>query len=141
MQSIEERHLAERFVLAPGQEVSVLRRMHDVLASGGICSITANAEGKQVIRVPFAGRHYPLATGAPLMALSTGAVLMPVFCVRSDHSRNRFRVVIDAPIEMSHDVPRSLAARLAMMEYVERHRPFLEEYGDQWGGFRFLEAM
>lgn len=139
MQAIEERYVAERIVLASGSEVPVLRRMHDVLAAGGICSITANAEGTKVQHVPFSGRRYPLATGAPSLALSSDAELIPVFCVPAG-DRYGFRVVIDEQIDLRRDVPRKAAIESAMTEYVNRHRPFVEDHPNVWGGFRIPQG-
>ncbi|MFO0981119.1 MAG: hypothetical protein U1E76_05095 [Planctomycetota bacterium] len=64
--------------------------------------------GDTAVMVPFFGREAPTSPAAALLALRTGAPVLPMFCART-HGGTRFRIFGGAPI------------------VADRSRPFREE--------------
>ncbi|MGA9033663.1 MAG: hypothetical protein WB402_14200 [Sulfuricaulis sp.] len=80
---IEERFLAERLVMSPSVQVSPLRWLIKRLRENRVVSLAANREGRKYpLTLPFLSGTIQLAEGAPTLAMSTGAALLPVFTVR-----------------------------------------------------------
>lgn len=80
---IEERFLAERLVMSPAIQVSPLRLLVKRLRQNRLVSVAANHAGRRYPHEPpFLSGTIQLAGGAPSLAVSTGAALLPVFTVR-----------------------------------------------------------
>ncbi len=119
---VENRYLAERVVIGPGEEATaatrVLRRR---LAEGRLVSITALPGTGTSVTVPFLGGHLRLSRGPARLARATGALLLPVFCWREGDGR--FAVRIDEPLPCTKapdDAARAFARSFAE---VLRHVP------------------
>lgn len=109
-----------------------LRPAYDTLKRNGILMITGDGiggirgAGENYIPLPFLGRTMLFPPGPARMARTTGAALLPLFCVQQpDYSHT---AVIEAPIarqltdDREADVRRTTAAFARVFEtYVERH--------------------
>ncbi|HET6618811.1 MAG TPA: lysophospholipid acyltransferase family protein [Dongiaceae bacterium] len=131
----EDRHIAERIVYDRNAPSTAMRRMVRVLNAGGIVSITAGAwEGSGLAAGPLLGGTLSLATGAPRLALLTGADLLPVFSIR-DRER-RFTTVIESPVPLSRNGPPAESCGNTAIEYLARHEPWLRQFPEQWRGWK-----
>jgi lauroyl/myristoyl acyltransferase len=80
---VEDRYLAERIRIGPDhQPQAAVRTLSQRLRDNRIVSITAGAGGSRVVEVPFLAGQMALASGAPALALQTGAALLPVITLR-----------------------------------------------------------
>ena len=124
----EDRYLAERVVIGARPLQAAMRTLARRLAANRVVSIAAGAQGVKTCAAPFLGGELRVATGAPNLALRTGAPLLPVFTVRE--GPGRFLTVIEPPLEARARPPgasrrrRTLSRRLvARIEHHARRWP------------------
>lgn len=113
---IEERYLAERLVMSPDHSVAVLRRLIERVRENRVISITVDVSGRQQRAAPFLGGALRIPDGAAVIALKTGAPLLPVFSVCT--AQGSFATTIEAPLEASGgngDGVKELAAKCARL--------------------------
>jgi lauroyl/myristoyl acyltransferase len=94
----EDRFLSERLVMTAGERGDALRELIDRVRAGGAVSITAGPEGKRANDVPMLAGSIRLASGAPSLALRTGASLLPVWTTR--RSDGVYVTTVAPPLEM-----------------------------------------
>lgn len=124
---IEGRYVERRLDLAPDTGLRVARAAQAHLERGGLLSVGQHgALGSRIVACPFLGAALPISTGAPSLALATGAPLLPVLTRR--RGPGDFEVVVDPPLEPRRactrreavdDLACRFAARIAS-ESVER---------------------
>jgi KDO2-lipid IV(A) lauroyltransferase len=107
-----------------------LRRMMKALARGEVVAL--HIDGDQFVgglEVDFFGRMARLPSGPAVLALRTGAAVLPAFAVRT--GRGRIGIVIDdeIPVEGYDE------ARITRM-IVEVVETYIRRYPDQWCMFR-----
>ncbi|MEM1066884.1 MAG: hypothetical protein AAGJ74_15395 [Pseudomonadota bacterium] len=139
-QRAETKYLKQRVVIEDGNEVAGLRTLRKALKAGEFVSVTAGRESRNVVWLPFREGRYPFAPGAPLLAAGTGAPLLAVFVLRDPDDFERFRVVIDGPIEAPEGLSREETVRSMMEQYLALHEAYLPLYEPVWDGrrsFRF----
>ena len=78
---VEDRYLRERILISPEARTSALRALRQRLRENGIVSLTASTFGHRIIELPFLNGVLRLANGAPSLAVSSEAPLLPVFTV------------------------------------------------------------
>jgi predicted LPLAT superfamily acyltransferase len=131
----EDRHLAERIVYERRAPSTAMRRMVRALSRGEIVSITAGAwEGSGLVEGSLLGGTLSIATGAPRLALLTGAELLPVFSIRT--REGRFTTIIEAPIAVPPSATPDEACSGAVAEYLARHEPWIGQFPEQWRGWK-----
>lgn len=134
----ENRFLKERVRVDTGKELGATRRLKDILSAGNTVSITASSEGRQIRLVHVFGGVLPLATGAPALAYSTGAALIPVFCVQLAANKPEFRVALGPRISTENAKSRRDAVDSAIMRFAALHEKFLAQHAIQWRGFGYM---
>ena len=135
----ERRYLEGRILIDRANPGGALVAARRTLENGDVVSFTAGAwEGARPIDVDLVGARLPLSTGAPGLALMTGAALLPVFATRAD--RGRVRIEIGVPIEVPSDGPRDDKLRLMAQEFANRTEPYIRQCPDEWRGWRNLKA-
>jgi KDO2-lipid IV(A) lauroyltransferase len=82
------------------------------------------------IYVDFFGRMVPTFKGPVVMAMRTGASILPTFILREDG--NRHRVVIEPPVdlELTGDKDKDLFKNLTRLSKIVES--YIREYPDQW---------
>ncbi len=88
--------------------------------------------GASAKRFQWSGLRDYVAGGADL-AYATRAALLPVFAVREPEGH--FRVVIDPPLEVQHQLARRESSDVALRDYAARLKPFVLDYPGQWRGW------
>jgi lauroyl/myristoyl acyltransferase len=84
----------------PGEGIRILKQCHTQLKKGGCVAMAFDAArpgGDFPIRVPFMGRAFPIARGAGVLSLRSGAPILPMHSRWSEDSR-RIVVTILPPI-------------------------------------------
>lgn len=118
--SVESRYLKERCVMHPGRVGETIRALLDRLRNKELVSVTALQSGRRIGVRPLFGGSLHLAKGAPNLALSTGAALLPIFVVPTDDG---YEVRIEPPLTAhSDDIER------AEEECITAYLPLLERY-------------
>lgn len=135
---VEDPYLHARIVINKSTMHATMRRMIDALKDNGTVSITAGAwEGRQIVSAPMFAGHLRLATGAPGLAWSAGAPLLPVHGFRAEEGQ-RFQVVIDKPLDIDRSLAKRAFVQSAALQYVDRVKPFVGKYPGQWRGWSGL---
>jgi lauroyl/myristoyl acyltransferase len=106
-----------------------LKRIMKALAHGDVVAL--HIDGDQFaggIEVPVFGRAAVLPAGPAVLALRTGAAVLPAFAIRT--ARRRVAIVIEDEIPVEGDEEKITSM---MVEVVER---YIRRYPDQWCMFR-----
>ncbi len=126
----ENWYLGERVLIPLDGSPAYMRILRDRLNAGGTISIFAEARGRRVATTRVLGMDIAVATGAPSLARSTGAVLLTTHAVRE--GPQRYRAIIDRPIEVDPELPRAEFAQQAVHEFGRRLEKCLVERPDCW---------
>jgi hypothetical protein len=133
-------HLAGRVIIDRSQSSQAKGEAERILESNGIISITAGAwEGRRIAVVDLFDGTMELATGAPSLAISSGAQLLPVFTVR-DEKTGAIRVVVDAPIEQPKEGDKLEKIDRMTQEFADRLKTYIVEYPEQWRDWKNLRV-
>jgi lauroyl/myristoyl acyltransferase len=125
----ENRYLAERVTLALDTAKPALSRLRGCLEKNRIISMGARATGSRPLRVPFMKGAITLAPGAPVMALKTGATLLPAIPVREASG-----------LQMSVGAPLVADSVQALAEaYMDYSAPYVTRFPSQWLGWLHLD--
>ncbi len=132
---MEARYLAHRVVMNPANPIIAMLELHKRLARNDIVSITVRDYANRPNDLPFLSGRHRLAPGAPEIAHMTGAQLLPLFAI--EDAPGRFRIRIEAPVDLPAGLPRADAVAAAMATYLRRLEPYVLAYPDQWLGWPF----
>jgi uncharacterized membrane protein YbhN (UPF0104 family)/lauroyl/myristoyl acyltransferase len=119
---VEERYLSERVLMPEGSERQALDTLRQRLQAGGLVTITCTPDGRRLIEQPLLAGRLPLAGGAPSLALSTGAPLLPVIALQE--GPGRFCLVVDPPL----DVPSSAERGAAIVDLTRQYAVRIEAH-------------
>jgi lauroyl/myristoyl acyltransferase len=109
-----------------------LRRIMETLRNRGVVAL--HVDGDQYVggtEVEFFGRKTRMASGAAVLALRTGAAILPAFAIRT--GRRRIRIIIDEEIYTGDRDEGAIMRRI--IQVVEA---YIRRYPDQWCIFRPL---
>ena len=135
----EDAYLYDRIVFDRAHPAAALLRARKTVAKNGIVSFTAGAwEGSSVVEAGFLGHRATLAMGPVWLARASGAVLLPIFAMRTK-APNEFVVEIDSAIEVSaaHSAPQCMVE--AATSFLLSHETHLLKYPSQWRGWSSLQ--
>jgi lauroyl/myristoyl acyltransferase len=136
----EDGYLAERVVFDRSSPGGAMRRLHRALRDGKVASITAGAwEGTDLGEGPLFHGRLSVALGAPKLAASTGAALLPVFSVW--HPVKGFVTAIEPPLEFDSTLPAGDVLRAVTLEYLRRHEDWIRRYPEQWRGWKEWQPL
>jgi lauroyl/myristoyl acyltransferase len=134
--SVEERYLKERLVMSDGDSARALLALVDRVRSNRLVSITVAPMGRRTHAVPLGSGALWLAEGAPVLALRSGAALLPVFTMRT--AADAFTTVVEPPLTAAPDLDRNAAVRALLAAYAGVLERYLERWTDQ---FAVLESI
>ena len=129
----ENRYLGRRVNVTYGQARAAMQLLAESLAKGDVVTITALGAGKRVVTVPFAGGDVHLAVGAPQLALSSGATLLPVFTTPDD--RGGYVVHVGEALKPSPGDDKAAALERMVQGYVNQLAPHVERHAPLWRGW------
>jgi lauroyl/myristoyl acyltransferase len=131
--AVEDRYLHERMVMPADGSLGYIRRLERLLRSNGILSIRAGRHGHRTMDLPFLEGTVTLATGAPSLALATGAELLPVFVIR--RGPGRFEVVFEPPMEPAAGADPHAATTELMDRYARLLQSYVLRFPHMWSGW------
>jgi lauroyl/myristoyl acyltransferase len=130
---VEDRYIRERILLTEAGSVSALRLLRARLNENGIVSVTATHSGRRVFEIPLLQGNLKLANGAPSLAVSTGASLIPVFTLPNE--RRGFTTHICRPLVADKNLTRHEAEEEFARQYVDLLKPFVVRHPELWPGW------
>ena len=92
-------------------------------------------ETQKTMPFDFFGKKTPFPIGVAILAMATGAPVLPVFVVM-EKSR-KYRGIIEAPIDFDDSArgDREAVIRKGMEKLIKKFEEFIEKYPDQWYNF------
>ena len=118
-----EREFVAGIVAITPRSLAYTRHLGARLAANGIVCIAGDATlGRRHLPLPFFGVPERYPTGVVTLAKTSGAVVLPAFCLRGPHGTPR--VVIEPPLAVGADVDRERGAEEILRRFVTR----LERY-------------
>ncbi|HVP81390.1 MAG TPA: lysophospholipid acyltransferase family protein [Thermodesulfobacteriota bacterium] len=92
-------------------------------------------ESQKTMVFDFFGRKTPFPVGVAILAMATGAPVLPVFVVME--SNRRYRGIIEPPIYFnpSSRQDRETVIQEGMEKLVKKFEAYIEKYPDQWYNF------
>ena len=137
--AFEDAYLAQRITFDRAHPAAALKRASNTVARNGIVSLTAGAwEGSSLVEACFLGSRIRLAMGPVWLARRSGAILLPVFAMRTK-APDEFLIEIDGPIDVHTGSNESEALTEATIHFLLRHEPHLTKYPAQWRGWSSLQ--
>ena len=130
---VEDRYLRERCQMRPEGAGPAIRRLIVILNEPGIVSITALHTGRKTSQHSFFGGELKLANGAPNVALSNGAVLIPVFTLRT--GPGRFEVHVETPLEAGDAAVMPAQEEALAERYAEIMERYVRRAPEVWRGW------
>ena len=128
----ELRYLRDRIIIDRARPTAAVSRGQKQLKENGIISITAGAwEGARIATVTIQGTVLDLSTGAPGLALMTGAALLPVFTVR-DPDTTRISVIVGKPIAVDRGAHKDEKLLRATQEFADMVSGYVTSHPFQW---------
>lgn len=129
--SIENRYIAERVVMAPGQTAAALRELVRRVRAKQLISITVSvAPGQKTYSVPFLNGKLRLAGGAPSLAQRSGAALLPVFTILN--ADGAFVTTIHPSIRAPDGLDADAAIQHVVTQWAARAETYVLNWPDQY---------
>ena len=129
----ENRYLAKRIIVVYGHAHPALDLLRQALRNNGIVTVTAIGAGRAACTAPLLGGTMRLATGAPRLALETGAALLPVFTLPNDN--NGYSVHCGTDLLTRVDRSDEDAIQKVTLLYVELLQSFVLAQPRTWQGW------
>jgi lauroyl/myristoyl acyltransferase len=82
------------------------------------------------VAIPFFGREAFFPRGPLLLAMASGATVLPAFIVRLPDGR--YRAIVEDPLPIETGDDRDAALRRNLERYVRLLERYVREYPDQW---------
>ena len=130
---VEERFVAERILLGDRSATAAMRKMRARLAENGLVSISEGGDGARNVAARLFDGKIRLATGAPRLAYSSGAPLLPVFTVSTGPSV--FTVDVGSPLAEGARAEAGDYVATAVGDYAARLEDYLRRVPEQWDGW------
>lgn len=130
---VEDRYLRARVMLEPGGPAAAMADLAVRLSENGVVSILGTGAARRPSSAPFLGGEIKLATGAPRLAYTSGAALLPVIPVRT--GCGGFSVVVEPAIAVDPSLPRQDAVESAVRAYAKVLERHVTAYPGQWQGW------
>ncbi len=136
-ETCEKEFLAEIILLPRSDSLAFTRVLLDRLKKNSVICIAGDGRRSQrLIDVPFFGAERAFTTGIVSLARSSGATILPLFCIKNRDGR--LEVIVESAIE----VDAAAAREASVMEGVRQCATLLERYGrmypEQFYGWRRL---
>lgn len=135
----ENLYLKERLVMTADNETGALRGLRRCLRDNGVVSVTVGTEGKKRRSTPFLGGTLTVAIGAPSLAVSTGAAVLPVYALRDDEGG--FDVTIDRPLAAGSVGSRDAQFDRMLKDFAGRLEPLVARNPGQWGNWGIFQPL
>ena len=108
---------------------SGLRTLFRTLADGGVAGLLPDQNASDIF-VPFFGAPAGVADGAAALALKTGCVVIPAFCLRNPD--DTYRIVVRPPIVPNPDADRDTEIRRITTEFTQAFEEIIRSAPEQY---------
>lgn len=132
---VEDRFIAERVLITGETAAEALTALRARLRDNGVIIITVAPLAHKFVAVPFFNDQLELPAGPIQLALTSEAVLLPVFAFTKPNGT--FEVSIDHPIGPATG---NLTVTDVAVDYARRLEQFVLEHPDQWSGWDWLAS-
>ena len=133
LEACEMESVAEIIYLGESDSLAFIRVLLDRLKRNSIVCIAGDGKQSQrLIEVPFLGVKREFSPGMFSLARTSGAVVLPLFCVRRGDAG--FEVVIGPPIEVNSAAGREASLTAAVHEFTSLLESYCREYPEQFYG-------
>jgi lauroyl/myristoyl acyltransferase len=129
----ENRYLTRRVLMVYSKAQPALTALASALRQNGIVTIAATASGTRILEVPMLGGILRLAAGAPMLALRTGAALIPVFTVPDN--QGGYTIHIGPDISAVAAAENKERLKLMGIRFASLLEPFVVDHPTQWRGW------
>ncbi len=134
--AVEDRYLRKRVRMSLESSAPALKELRERLAENGLVSISVRGDSRRPMRVPFMAGEMRIAAGAPGLAFTSGAALLPVFPMRD--ASGGFTVFVEPPLEVDRGGERREVVKRVAATYAKRLEDYVLEYPGQWIGWFHL---
>jgi len=135
----ESPHIAEVIELPRSDSLSYTRQLLSILGRNEIVCVSGEGhEGQKYIDLPFLGQLRPFATGIVSLAKSSGAPLLPLFCIRERTGRTR--IIIEPPLDLKSGSDRQARIESGLALYVARLESYIHAYPDHYRNWHFRQG-
>ncbi|MFY7953557.1 MAG: lysophospholipid acyltransferase family protein [Armatimonadaceae bacterium] len=117
------------FITVDRNRPSGLRTLFRTLADGGVAGILPDQNASDIF-VPFFGAPAGVADGAAALALKTGCVVIPAFCLRNPD--DTYRVIVREPIVPNQDADRDTEIRRITTEFTNVFEEVIRSAPEQY---------
>jgi lauroyl/myristoyl acyltransferase len=132
----ERAFVADVVTLSAATTIAALRRLLGLLGGNAFVCITADvALGERLVTVPLLGTPKRFATGMVTLARTSGAALLPLFCVRADDGR--IRVIVEPPVPTPAHGNRDAVLDGAIRGYAALLESHLRRHPEQYRSWHF----
>lgn len=132
-------HLAERIVFADPSSPGFVRRIDECLRANGCLSVRADMSGRPGEAVRLFDRPARLPGGGASLAFRNGSTLVTGYAVRE--GPDRYRVVVERPIDAQREQGRKAFVREAVEEMARRLERRIEAAPADWEAWRWVERL
>lgn len=126
----ENRYLARRLVIRPGNDVGAVRGLIAALRAQEVVMVTANAEG-HTHELPFLGGTVSLARGAVGIGTTSGAPILPLLCARQGLGRYVVEIAPSLTLDEGEESKGEQAERALLRGYLVGLEKFVRRYPAQ----------
>ena len=129
-------HIEDRFKAKHIHVNKSLRPLYNALAKNEVVMITGDGiggirgHGDNYIPVRFLGKTMMFPPGPARIARRTGAALIPLFCVQTDHWR--YRAIFEEPVDIAISDDRLADARVNTERYAAVFERYVRAHPDHW---------
>jgi lauroyl/myristoyl acyltransferase len=129
----ETRYLDERVVMAESGSLEYMRVLRQRLSENKCIWIYGENPnpGRKPVSASLFGREYLIPTGAPSLAYSTGAALIPTHVQRL--SSGQYRIIFDKPIERDAHTKKNDWVNGAGHQFAARLEREIRDHPADWG--------
>jgi len=117
------------FMTVDRNRPSGLRTLFRTLADGGVAGILPDQNASDLF-VPFFGAPAGVADGAAALAIKTGCVVIPAFCLRNPD--DTYRIVVRAPIVPNPENDRDIEIRRITTEFTNVFEEVIRSAPEQY---------
>ena len=136
----EKQFVTEIIYLPDSDSLVFTRRLLALLRQNAILCITGDVEfGRKLISQPFLGHTKLFATGMVSLAKTSGASILPMFCVQEPGSKTR--LIIERPIRIDTGVEREQGLENSIAEYVGLLESRIRRYPEQYRSWHYIDRF
>lgn len=136
--AIENRFLGRRVEMGLDDGSGAIAGLRGALQENRVISLAVRNIARRPLEVPFFDGMISMAVGAPYLAYTTGATLLPVFTLWDEDDSGAFSVTVEPPLEVRSDVERGEALHRGARQYARLLESYVLRYPDQWLGWSHL---